>query len=193
MRDIFITKFKVPLVIVSHPNQSDFFNKKSDSSSASNKLYRAHDGKIILLYPALPRVFKNFEVLCEAMKLVSDKARKKIEIYITISGDENLYSKFIFHRYRSVEGIRFIGHQAPDQMVKYFQRCDVVVFPSRLETWGLPISEAKAMCKPLLVSDLPYAHETVGKYDAAYFLPPRELHGASYWKFQYLRYLGRNL
>jgi glycosyltransferase involved in cell wall biosynthesis len=55
-------------------------------------------------------------------------------------------------------------------MAVQYQSCDVVVFPSRLETWGLPITEAKALNKPLLVADLPYAHETVGNYSAVSFL-----------------------
>lgn len=172
MRELFIKKFKTPNVIVSYPNQRDCFNKVLGVNSSSNKLSGPRDRKITFLYPALPRVFKNFEVLCEAMQLVSDGARKKIEVHITVSGSENLYSKFIFNKYKLVDGIKFIGRQSTEQMEKYYERSDVVVFPSRIETWGLPISEAKAFRKPLLVADLPYAHETVGKYDAAYFLPP---------------------
>jgi glycosyltransferase involved in cell wall biosynthesis len=50
-----------------------------------------------------------------------------------------------------------------------------VLFPSKLETWGLPISEAKALGKPLFVADLPYAHETVGIYANVSFLPPDDV------------------
>ena len=56
-------------------------------------------------------------------------------------------------------------------MNEYYNNCDIVVFPSRLETWGLPISEAKILNKPLLVADLPYAHETVGDYNQVAFIP----------------------
>jgi glycosyltransferase involved in cell wall biosynthesis len=49
---------------------------------------------------------------------------------------------------------------------------DALIFPSRLETWGLPISEAKAMQKPLWVADVPYAHETVGTYENVVFFNP---------------------
>ena len=46
---------------------------------------------------------------------------------------------------------------------------DCLIFPSRMETWGLPISEAKDYGLPILVSDLPFAHETVGNYDKVKF------------------------
>ena len=48
---------------------------------------------------------------------------------------------------------------------------DCLLFPSKLETWGLPISEAKAAGLPLIVADLPYARESAGTYDRVVFVP----------------------
>jgi glycosyltransferase involved in cell wall biosynthesis len=53
-----------------------------------------------------------------------------------------------------------------------YRDCNALLFPSRLETWGLPISEARQLEKILIVSDLPYAHETVGGYKNAVFIDP---------------------
>ena len=47
-----------------------------------------------------------------------------------------------------------------------------MIFPSKLETWGLPISEFKQFDKPIIVSDLPYAKETVNSYDKVSFFDP---------------------
>jgi glycosyltransferase involved in cell wall biosynthesis len=47
-----------------------------------------------------------------------------------------------------------------------------MIFPSKLETWGLPISEFKATGKPIFLSELPYAHETLSEYHSAYFFDP---------------------
>jgi glycosyltransferase involved in cell wall biosynthesis len=55
-------------------------------------------------------------------------------------------------------------------MKQLYADADGLIFPSRLETWGLPISEAKAAGLPLVVADLPYAHETVGSYDRVVFV-----------------------
>ena len=44
------------------------------------------------------------------------------------------------------------------------------VFPSKVETWGLPVSEFMATGKPMLLADLPYAHETAaGSMQTAFF------------------------
>ncbi|KQM36617.1 hypothetical protein ASE59_15070 [Sphingomonas sp. Leaf10] len=63
-------------------------------------------------------------------------------------------------------------------MNKLYEKMDCLLFPSRLETWGLPISETKSLGKPMIVADLPYAHETVGSYDKVQFVnsaDPRQL------------------
>jgi glycosyltransferase involved in cell wall biosynthesis len=56
-------------------------------------------------------------------------------------------------------------------MLRY-QRADCLIFPSKLETWGMPLTEFKSTGKPILAIDLPYAHETVGEYGQAAFFPP---------------------
>jgi glycosyltransferase involved in cell wall biosynthesis len=51
-----------------------------------------------------------------------------------------------------------------------YAEANCLLFPSRLETWGLPITEAKQNDLPLFVADLAYAHETVGDYKQADFI-----------------------
>ena len=41
----------------------------------------------------------------------------------------------------------------------------------------MPISEAKALGKPLLFAELPYAHERVGTYDKVSFIDPFDAMG----------------
>lgn len=126
----------------------------------------------VFLYPALPRVFKNFEVLCEAAQILHSRVGNTFEVRLTLSGDESRYAAHLKKRFADSPVIRFIGLQNKEQMRQQYQEASAVVFPSRLETWGLPISEAKSWAKPLLVADLPYAHETVGTYDRISFFDP---------------------
>ena len=134
----------------------------------------AREKRVIFLYPALPRVFKNFEVICEAANILNDRGVSSFEVRMTLSGDENRYSKFLYAKYSSVPQLHFIGRQKHEQMMMQYQEATVVVFPSKLETWGLPISEAKLYNKSLLVADMPYAHETVGNYDRVSFFHPTD-------------------
>ena len=153
-------------IIVAHPSQQ----KLPKQISAE-----CYSSKTIFLYPALPRVFKNFEVLCRAVEMLPDQLQSKIEIRLTIDGNENRYTRKLKQSFVNVNALKFIGRQNREEMALQYLQCDVVLFPSKLETWGLPISEAAALGKALLVADLPYSHETVGTYANVSFLPPDDV------------------
>lgn len=144
--------------------------------------------KLILFYPAFPRSFKNFEVLCEGLSSLKSKYQEKIELRLTLDGTENRYSRYIHEKYKSCSSIKFIGLQNKKQINNEYNNASVIVFPSKLETWGLPISEAKDLNKPLLVSDLHYARETVGNYDKVAFVSP---HHPKKWAYCFEKILNK--
>ncbi len=91
---------------------------------------------------------------------------------ITIDGSENKYAEEIVRKFGGHPNIKFIGLISREQVYRYYDQIDCLIFPSKLETWGLPISEFKQFGKPMIVSDLPYAKETVSKYDKVCFFNP---------------------
>ena len=125
----------------------------------------------VFIYPALPRVFKNFETLCKAAQILASRGVGEFEVRLTIDGSENRYSRWLRNQFGDTAQVRFIGRQTKDEMAVHYGEASAVVFPSRLETWGLPITEGKEQRLPLLVADLPYARETVGTYDLVSFFP----------------------
>ncbi|WP_435419184.1 glycosyltransferase [Parerythrobacter aurantius] len=129
-------------------------------------------GRQVFLYAAFPRVFKNFEVIGEAVSLLVNRGVTEFEVRFTIDGSENRYAAWLKQRFGHLAQLRFIGLQPPDAMPDLYAEATVALFPSRLETWGLPITEAKGQGLPMLVADLPYAHETVGEYDLVSFFDP---------------------
>lgn len=126
------------------------------------------------VYPSLPRVFKNFELIGEAARLLAAEPDWTGRILLTIGPDENRLTRDLFARYGAVRGLHFVGRQDRAAMTRLYGEMDCLLFSSRLETWGLPITEAKALGKPMIVVDLPYAHETVGTYDRVRFVDPAD-------------------
>jgi glycosyltransferase involved in cell wall biosynthesis len=183
LRKEFSKKFNHGKIIVAYPEDSrgagegDFFEGHRESRCSDRSA-------TVILYPSLPRVFKNFEILCEAVKLMQRADAAKIELRITIDGTENNYARSLYEVYGNCESIKFIGRKNRAEMDAEYFGADVVAFPSKLETWGLPISEAKKFGKPLLVADLPYAHETVGNYRLVSFLPATD---ARAWATAFLK------
>ena len=166
LRDEFRRRYGHPQIIVAHPEVRQVAPVALDE--------KGDDGRCVLIYPALPRVFKNFEVLCDAVERLPPQVSARLDLRLTVDGTENRYARELLARYGQVPGLSFIGRQSRQQMAGHYARCAAVLFPSLLETWGLPITEAKALGKPLVVADLPYAHETVGDCAQVEFLPPRD-------------------
>lgn len=145
--------------------------------SSSNTKLKLNDSKIHFFYPLVPKSFKNIELIGEAIKLLSDTIKAKIKIHLTIEKGESKYSDYIISRYKTDE-INLIGKISREEVFAYYNSMDCLIFPSKLETWGLPISEAKAFNKPMLLANLPYAKETIGDYNNVSFFDienPKEL------------------
>jgi glycosyltransferase involved in cell wall biosynthesis len=164
LRQEFKRLYTVRNVIVAHPVVHAEQNRTPGEKNSGEKF--------VFFYPALPRVFKNFELVCEAVKHLNQAGISGFEVRLTLDGSENRYAAYLIERYANTDGIKFIGRQNKTEMISQYDESDCVLFPSRLETWGLPITEAKALGKPLLITDLPYAHETMGTYDKVSFIDP---------------------
>lgn len=162
LRQKFKKIYKLDSVVVAYPNIQVI-----DAKSATNKAE-----KYQFFFPTLPRFFKNVEVIIDAVRILNQIEYKNFEVVITIDGVENKYARYIKEYSASVENINFIGKIPREQVFDFYRQCDCLIFPSKLETWGLPITEFKAFAKPMLVADLPYAYETVGEYQKVNFFDP---------------------
>lgn len=163
LRQELIKLYRLKNVIVAHPkiNDEHFLKKEHDNIRS--------EGNFIFFYPAFPRVFKNSEVVCQASEVLLKQGIDNFKIIFTISGTENWYSKSIYNSFKHIKNINFLGLQSKENINRLYDTVNCLIFPSKLETWGLPITEFKKYNKPILLADFPYAHETLGMYDKAKF------------------------
>ena len=135
------------------------------------------ESSISFLYPAYPDVHKNFECLCEAARLLEEEVGEgRFEVLLTTSPDFNRYSRWLHSRWGHVQSIRFCGFVSKEHLNELYTHTDCLVFPSQVETWGLPISEFAVTGRPMLLADLPYAHETAaGSHHTAFFDPDKPM------------------
>ncbi|MEO0060073.1 MAG: hypothetical protein RLZZ312_1720 [Bacteroidota bacterium] len=168
----FENEFGIENVIVSQP----FFDFINEVKSTNLEL---DSNKIHFFYPSFPRTFKNFELIFEAVLLLDKNISDKICVHITLDKlSENRYLKFLIKKYGHIAQVNFTGLLSKTQMISFYKAIDCLVFPSKLETWGLPISEAKFFEKSMFLANLPYAKETVGCYKKVSFFDvenPQEL------------------
>ena len=166
MRSEFKKMFGLKNIIVARPNiETDFI-----SNSAIKK---TKDSEIVFFFPGYPRVFKNMNVICEAAKILEDKNRElRIKILLTLNGTENKYSQYLYEKYGKCKYIEWLGIIPREEVFNLYNSTDYLIFPSKLESWGLPITEFEKTNKPMIVADMPYAHETVGNYTSVVFFDP---------------------
>lgn len=132
------------------------------------------DGVFTFFFASTADSHKGFETLCQASQLLEqDLGKGRFRTVLTMSGDENKYARYIKRTWGQTSSITFYGLMDKSTLYAHYDRADCLVFPSRIETWGLPISEymqVKQCAGPILLPDLPYAHETAqGALSVAFF------------------------
>lgn len=129
------------------------------------------------IYPAAPDCHKNFQVLCNAAELLEKEIGvHQFKVVITIDGSENRYTRWLRSRWQHVSSIDFAGFLTKEKLYGLYESADCMVFPSKVETWGLPITEFAQWNKPILVSDLPYACGTCSGLNNISFFDPNDAH-----------------
>ncbi|MDX5529413.1 glycosyltransferase family 1 protein, partial [Escherichia coli] len=94
----FEKKYKLKNVVVSRPEDICPFE--------SDGLVRNNNKKDVrIFYPAVPRIFKNFEVIIRAAQILQDK---NIHFYLTFDGTENKYAKRIYKLASELKNVHFL-------------------------------------------------------------------------------------
>ncbi len=142
--------------------------------SAESAIIDSHStNEIDFIYPADYFPYKNHIVLVEALRKIRKlrpELLNRIRVHLTL--DLNSGSSF----YRKVkdagleDNFLFHGMLAHKMLLKEYNKMDALLFPSFIETIGLPLLEAAGAGIAILVSDLPYAKHVISKYEGACFI-----------------------
>ncbi|OYU83217.1 MAG: hypothetical protein CFE24_12340 [Flavobacterium sp. BFFFF2] len=155
MRDDFRKRFQLPQCVTLRP-QTQVAVQPQKVVLAPNVIH--------LFYPVSARMFKNVEYLVAAVQLLTADEQKGVQVHLTLTGNENAYARKLFRMAKNRPLFQWHGRMSRAQTAGFYAVMDALVYCSRLETWGLPITEAIEFDKPLLLADLPYAHETASDY-----------------------------
>ncbi len=126
-------------------------------------------------YPAVPFSYKNHWVLLRAVKQAKESGLKKYEVILTIDPNENELSKQLAEYTKKNElNVTFMGKTERERVIDLYTK-SVLVFPSFLESFGLPILEAKLANAPIIASDTQFAHEILGDYNRAEYFHEKDV------------------
>lgn len=149
-------KEKVTVVPV---NVENLMEKKVDESYMSSKIF---------FYPARAELYKNHEIIVDACRILKKRGIRDYKVIFTINKDDNSYAQHIAEMSNELP-IEFIGKLPYENIWEFYQNT-ILLFPSYLETCGLPLLEAKQVGSYILASNMPFSHEALEDYEnVSYF------------------------
>ena len=182
VKDCFIKKFKV------NPEQVHIIKPdigEIDLTQVQNKIFE--NDYIHFVYPATPLIYKNHKDIVLALlkiKEMNQEFYSKIRIHFTFNRNDERELYALITENDLEENFIYEGVLPHDELLSLYKSVNALLYPSYIETLGLPLLESAAFGLPIVVSDLPYARDAIGCYEGANFI---ELHNIKHWADAMLR------
>lgn len=100
-----------------------------------------------------------------ALEILIQLIKKHPEITFHFIGPENNQHKIEFLKTTETNQLKdkvyFYGFQKTDEIIKLLSKAEVVVFPSKGETFGLALCETMSLSKPVITSNIPSFKEII--------------------------------
>jgi glycosyltransferase involved in cell wall biosynthesis len=138
-----------------------------------------HGNQHVFVCPTKAVTYKNNEVLFKSFCELPIEIQSKCVFYITISGNENRYSRSLYKKYGHLKNIIWLGQLSSEKMKSIYSKSNTLLFLSKLESWGLPLTEASSFGLNIVASNLPYAHETLSNFEKAIFIEVDDIYTLS--------------
>ena len=131
------------------------------------------DKRVHIIYPATGVVYKNHIVLLKALRLLKEEDSvqyKKIRLFFTLKEGDNKKIDKYRKKWRLEDVIVLRGRMPFQKLLSCYKNMDALLFPSYIETVGLPLLEAAGSGMMIKAADLPYAHEVLQGYEGVSYV-----------------------
>ncbi len=171
IKPMFVEKFKFP------PEQVHVMRPRIGTTELKENLEASPftPNSINLIYPASGFDYKNHQILINALdKLMRTEKEKaqQIVLHLTLERGENRPLEQRIEGLGLTKNIMFHGQVSTSQLSSWYEHAHALVFPSWLETLGLPLVEAAAYGLPIIACDAQYAKEALNGYQGVSFAKP---------------------
>lgn len=147
-------RFKNWDVVIDRPSLPGVYYKQKVHTE--NQLFKR------MIFPASSFQYKNHDWIINSF----EEAQINIELYSNLSDQEfnSRYqkSKYVHHTY--------FHARTAQEMVSFYMRNDILVFPSKAETLGLPLLEAMTLGMPIIAVDFKHIRSVIKDYTKVYWV-----------------------
>lgn len=164
MKNVLSSEAKINLdrIFVIYPKiNMDFINRYRDLSN-----YRK-----VFFFPATAFAYKNHFLILQACKLLKQKGICDFKVIFTLNtSGKTDYEKMLidFTTKHNLSNVEFCGMIKRDQVFELYSR-SILLFPSLVESFGMPLLEARLSGSIILSAKTPFAEEILKGYGNAYF------------------------
>lgn len=137
-----------------------------DPLEVADKLPRRSNDEFRLLTLSAWYPHKNLEIIPKVIDVLPGKLKEKVRFILTLP-DEDFEKHFPGRYHRNIVNI---GPVKPEEGPSLYRECDAMFLPTLLECFSASYAEAMVMEKPVLTSDLGFAHTICGQ--AALYAEP---------------------
>ena len=125
------------------------------------------------IYPATGVVYKNHIVLLKALRLLQEEEWglfDKVRLFFTLKEGDNRKVDKCVKRWGLEDAVVLGGVMPFQELLACYKNMDALLFPSFIETVGLPLLEAAGCGMAIKAADLPYAHEVLHGYEGVSYV-----------------------
>lgn len=123
------------------------------------KIY-INSNEINIFYPASSEILKNHEKIIEILEELRNsyyEVFKKIKVYFTFKENERKDLYRLIKEKKLDKSIIFLGNLNYNTVVNYYKKTNILIFPSIIESFPLPLIEAASLSIPILVNKTYYS------------------------------------
>lgn len=149
-----------------HTVSNTFSRHYEKPKKVPNKLPEREKGEFRFLTLSAWYPHKNLSIISEIIGILPAELKKRVRFVLTLPDDrfKSVFSPAI-QKY-----VINVGPVKPEEGPALYQECDAMFLPTLLECFSASYAEAMKMGKPILTSDLSFAHTVCG--DSALYANP---------------------
>ena len=144
---------------------------KADRSVSADTRSAKKSGVCSILMLCSWQKNKNYMIMPQVLRILEDRKIPSSLLFSVSSSDRSapaLAFRDLAQKLDVLKNIDFIGTVPPEQLPETYEKCDVVMLLSKLESFSNNIIEAWKFSRPLIISDMEWSHALTG--DAACFV-----------------------
>ena len=157
-------------------NFNKIFVDKIDYKEAINiqSQLKKSSGNKIFFYPSSGLIYKNHSIIVKVCKILKENKIKNFEVIFTLTGNDNKHIKKLKKIIdREKLPIKFVGYLNKEDLNFYYKN-STLLFPSFIETIGLPLIECQHHASPIICSNYEYAKEVTNNYKYVKYFDPND-------------------